>query len=84
MAPDLERLARMPWPMACWASTAANSAHAFEELMSTMRTASIERRQLGPLAKATTQKGLGCGLGAAPEDITMSERSVQISTRKLS
>ena len=65
MAPDFERLARTPWPIACLASsgtrllssalacscsrcadrvrakTAANSAQALDELMSTMRTASI-------------------------------------------
>ena len=65
MAPDFERLARMPWPIACCASSgirllssalacscsrwadrvrekiAANSAQALEELISTMRTASI-------------------------------------------
>ena len=65
MAPDFERLARMPWPIATLASsgtsllssalacscstwadrvrekTAANSAQAFEELISTMRTASM-------------------------------------------
>ena len=65
MAPDFERLARMPWPMASLASSGirllssalacscsrwadrvrekipANSAQALEELMSTMRIASI-------------------------------------------
>ena len=65
MAPDFERLARTPWPIASLASsgirplssalacscsrwadrvrekTPANSAQAFDELMSTMRTASI-------------------------------------------
>ena len=68
MAPDFERLARTPWPMASLASsgirllssalacscsrcadrvrekTPANSAQAFEELMSTMRTASMRGR----------------------------------------
>ncbi len=65
MAPDFDRLARTPWPVACCASSgirllssaldrscsrcadrvrekmAANSAQAFEELISTMRTASM-------------------------------------------
>jgi hypothetical protein len=65
MAPDLERLARMPCPVACCASsgmrlfnsalapscsrwagrvrkkTPANSAHEFEEVISTIRTASM-------------------------------------------
>ena len=65
MAPDLERLARTPWPIACLGvfrhsplsstlashardgprgsreNTPANSAQALDELMSTMRTASI-------------------------------------------
>ena len=68
MAPDFERLARMPWPIASLASSgikllssdfdfscsrcadrvlrnrSANSAHALDELMSTMRTASIRGR----------------------------------------
>jgi hypothetical protein len=68
MAPDFERLAQMPWPIATLASsgtsllssalacscsawadrvrekTAANSAHAFEELMSTVRTAAMRGR----------------------------------------
>ena len=65
MAPDFERLARMPWPIACCASSGtrplssvlasscsrwadrvrekivANSAQALEEVISTIRTASM-------------------------------------------
>ena len=87
MAPDFERLARMPCPMACWASsgtsllssalacscsrcadrvrekTAANSAQAFEELMSTMRTASMRG-----LRRLDAEQGRGLAtLDAAPE-----------------
>ena len=50
-APDFERLARSPWPDCLFGIlghqalelglTAANSAQAFEALMSTMRTASM-------------------------------------------
>ena len=87
MAPDFERLARMPWPIATLASsgtsllssalacscsawadrvgekTAANSAQALEELMSTMRTASM--RGFGG-STPNRRRGLAA-LHAAPE-----------------
>ena len=51
MAPDLERLARMPWPKACWASSGTRLFNSvLAELMLQMRCPSSQEdcRKLSP------------------------------------